>query len=99
MSEVVRYTDIVEFVREVIGIELTPEQEEFLRRPRSPIIFAARDVGKRESIRIHVETILEQYKRLKKNKCPKCETDLEEDPEDSSEGYCPKCNYGWRLPR
>lgn len=31
--------------------------------------------------------------------CPKCGTELEEDPEDSSEGYCPKCNYGWRFPR
>ena len=31
--------------------------------------------------------------------CPKCRTKLEEDSEDSSEGYCPKCNYGWRFPR
>jgi len=31
--------------------------------------------------------------------CPKCGTELEENPEDSSEGYCPKCNYGWRFPR
>ena len=38
-------------------------------------------------------------KKMGSDNCPKCGTELEEDPEDSSEGYCPKCNYGWRFPR
>ena len=43
--------------------------------------------------------LLEGVMTLKEDNCPKCGTELEEDPEDSSEGYCPKCNYGWRFPR
>jgi hypothetical protein len=30
--------------------------------------------------------------------CQKCGEILEPDPEDSSEWYCPECNYGWRYP-
>jgi hypothetical protein len=36
---------------------------------------------------------------MKYDKCPKCGGALEEDPEDSSEMYCPECNYGWRFYR
>jgi ribosomal protein L37AE/L43A len=32
-------------------------------------------------------------------KCPKCKTEMDEDPEDSSEWYCPKCNFGYRYDR
>ncbi len=44
-------------------------------------------------------TITDRATKGGSNDCPKCGTELEEDPEDSSEGYCPKCNYGWRFPR
>lgn len=69
----------------------------------------SKDQGIFQGIRIKTEDytiLLEGVMMLKKgtmkkmgNNCPKCGTELEEDPEDSSEGYCPKCNYGWRFPR
>ena len=44
-------------------------------------------------------TITDRATKGGSNDCAKCGTELEEDAEDSSEGYCPKCNYGWRFPR
>ena len=48
---------------------------------------------------LYIISQTDKNKKEKSNSCPKCGTELEDNPEDSSEGYCPKCNYGWRFPR
>lgn len=57
--------DIVEFVRDVLKIELNPHQEDFLKRMEAgeKVTFVTRAIGKRGWIKI-----LDDYEQFKKGK-------------------------------
>ena len=100
------YYDLVECLKIVAGdlgitmtgIELYPEHDGGQSMSLPQIVRFLQDwaglISVNPDFPALVERVAKEAERVRY--CKKCGTEMEENPEDSSEDYCPTCNYGYR---